>query len=273
MKLFKKREAPRSRRSNRLWLLRFRKLGLVLAAVATIGGATYYAVANGTLGKIASFAHDKTLSVTAGMGFRVKEIIITGRHRTEPKELLAALGIRQGDAIFATDIDIAQAKLSEISWAKEVSVTRRLPDAIVIDLKEREPVALWQYQKKISVIDGTGRALTSKNLDKYRDLPLVVGEDAPLHVEPLLDLLRAEPDIAKEITSAIRVGGRRWDLRMNNGLTVKLPEQDTELALRKLAAQQDKSGLFGRNIAGIDLRIPDQMVVEPLPEPEPKKTI
>ncbi|HYD18972.1 MAG TPA: cell division protein FtsQ/DivIB [Patescibacteria group bacterium] len=272
MKLFKKREAP-SRRSTRLWLLRFRKLGLILAAIAMIGGASWYAVKNGTLGKTALWIHDKTLSTTAGMGFRVRDIIIIGRHRTEARELLAALGIRQGDAIFGANIDAAQAKLSEISWAKEVSITRRLPDAIIIDLKEREPVALWQYQKKISVIDGTGRALTSKNLDKYRDLPLVVGEDAPLHVEPLLDLLRAEPEIAKEITSAVRIGGRRWDLRLNNGLTVKLPEQDTELALRKLATQQDKNALFAKNISAIDLRIPDQMVVEPLPEPEPKKTI
>jgi len=146
---------------------------------------------------------------------------------------------------------------------KDVSVTRRLPATIVVEITERVPAALWQYQKKISVIDLSGRALTSKNLEAYKSLPLVVGEDAPLHIAGFLALMQAEPDVARELASAVRVGGRRWDLRLKNGLLVKLPEQDTELALRKLASQQVKNGLFGKDILAVDLRIPDQMVVEP----------
>lgn len=273
MKLFKKREAPLSRRSMRLWLLRFRKVGIVMIAVGVIAGAGVSCWNNGTFGKIQNWAHEKTLTVTAGMGFKVKDIIITGRNRVSAPELLDALGIKQGDPIFDADIATAQLALSEISWVKDVSVTRRLPDAIHIELTERQPVALWQYQKKISVIDVNGRALTAKNLEKYRDLPLVVGETAPLHVGPLLDLLRAEPVIANQLASASRIGGRRWDLRLKNGVIVKLPEKDTELALRKLAEGAETDGLFDKNILGIDLRIPDQMVVDAVTSAPVKKTI
>jgi cell division protein FtsQ len=115
----------------------------------------------------------------------------------------------------------------------------------------------------MSLIDDEGRTLTSDNLDEFQSLPLVVGEDAPEHTADLLKLLGAEPSVADRIASAVRVGGRRWDLRLKNGMTVKLPEKDAELALSRLAKEEADRRLFNRQITSIDLRLPDEMVVEP----------
>lgn len=273
MKLFRMREAI-SRRSMRLWMLRFQKLGILLCVVGVTTAAGVYAHKNGSFGKIGAWVGQKTLSATSAIGFRVGNIIIAGRHRIPANELVKELEAKQGMPIFGVDIAQAQRDLSEISWVKDVSVTRRLPDTIVVELTERTPAALWQYQKKISVIDVTGRVLTSDNLGSYKNLPLIVGEDAPLQVEPFLALLHAEPELAPHIESAVRVGGRRWDLRLKNGITAKLPEADTELALRKLASQLSPGGLFEKNIVSIDLRIPEQMVVQEAKETaDTKKTI
>ena len=263
MKRFKKREAPLSRRSSRLWMLRLRRFGIVLCAVGLTAAGGYYVWKNGVIEKTANWASAKTLSVTASAGFKVNDIFVTGRERIPAADLIAHLDIRQNAPIFSVDIAQAQQSLSEIPWIQSVSVTRRLPGTIYIDIKERAPAALWQYQKKLSVIDRTGRVLTSKDLQNYKDLPLVVGESAPESVAEILQYLHAEPEIAKTIESATRVGGRRWDLKLKNGLTVKLPERETEFALRKLVSQQKKHGIFEKNIATIDLRVPDQMVVEP----------
>lgn len=271
MKLFRKRE-PLSRRSARLWMLRFRKAGIVFCAVALVAAGGWHAHKNALVPKAAVWAAEKTMQASAAAGFRVTDILVTGRERIEPAALLARLDIRQGMPVFAVDIEKTRQSLSEIAWVNQVSVTRRLPGTIIVGIEERAPAALWQYQKKLSVIDATGRVLASKNLAKYAHLPLVVGEGAPESAGGLLALLRAEPEIAKILASAVRVGGRRWDLKLKNGLTVKLPEKDTELALRRLAAAGEKHGIFGKNIATIDLRIPDRMVVEPGPE-QGKKTI
>jgi len=275
MKFFKSREAL-SRRSMRLWMLRFRTLGILFCVIGVATAAGVYGWKNGVAGKARDWVAAKTLSVTASAGFRVSEIIVSGRHRIEDAELLTRLGIKQGMPIFGIDIIAEQQSLSEISWVKDVSITRRLPGTIIVELTERQPAALWQYQKKISVIDSTGRALTAKHLESYKTLPLVVGEDAPLHIAGLLALLKAEPGIAAELASAVRIGGRRWDLRLRNGLLVKLPENDSEFALRRLASQQEKNKLFDKNVVTIDLRIPDQMVVEPgaaSAQEQTKKTI
>lgn len=269
------RGAPLSRRNARVWALRLRKIAAVLAVIAVVGGTGYYGWTRLPFALVSEWASEKTLSTTASAGFRVNEILVTGRARISQDELLARLGVHYGDPIFGVDVDVAQEILSEISWVREVSVTRRLPDKIVVQLKERAPAALWQYQKKVSLIDADGRSLTSKDLGEFQTLPLVVGEDAPQHVAQLLTWLKAEPAVKDLLASAVRVGARRWDLRLKNGINVKLPEAEAELALRRLAEETD--GLLTKNITSIDLRLEGQVTVEPAPQAVPaaetKKTI
>lgn len=261
MKFLNWRGAPLSRRSARVWALRLRKTAVVLAVIAVVGGSGYYGWTRLPFALVSEWASAKTLSTTASAGFRVNEILVTGRKHISQDEILSSLGVHYGDAIFGVDVDEAQEALSEISWVREVSVTRRLPDKLVVQLKERTPAALWQYQKKISLIDADGRSLASKELSEYQTLPLVVGEDAPQHAAQLLTWLAAEPVVKEQLQSAVRVGARRWDLRLKNGINVKLPEAEAELALARLAAEVD--GLLTKNIVSIDLRLPGQITVEP----------
>ncbi len=277
MKLFNLRGGSPSRRSLRMWMLRFRKIGMIALAAGLVFGGGIYGWKHGSFARAATLARGEMLSSSTQAGFKVDDVIVTGRIHITKDEILQHLGVRQGDAIFGVSIDAARASLSEIPWIKAVSVTRQLPDKIIIDLTERKPAALWQYQKKMSVIDAEGRALTSDHLDEYQSLPLVVGEDAPEHAADLLNLLQAEPTVAEQVASAVRVGGRRWDLRLKNGMSVKLPEKDAELALSRLAKEEADAKLFHREITAIDLRIPDELVIEPSnpapAEDKNKKTI
>jgi cell division protein FtsQ len=277
MKLFRLREGSLSRRSARVWMLRFRKFGIIAAVAGIVLGGGVYGWKHGSFAKAGAWAHNEILSSTLSAGFKVNEVIVTGRVHIGRDDILKHLAVHQGAPIFGVSVDNAQKSLADISWVKDVRVTRRLPDKIIIDITERAPAALWQYQKKVSVIDVEGRTLTNDDVDAFQGLPLVVGEDAPLHTAELLTLLKAEPSVANEIASAVRVGGRRWDLRLKNGLSVKLPEHDTELALSRLAKEEEERHLFGKLITSIDLRIPDEMVIEPVnggsADDKSKKTI
>ena len=61
----------------------------------------------------------------------------------------------------------------------------------------------------------------------------------------------------------MRVGDRRWNLRLKHNITVKLPEQDMELALSRLAQMQKQKNILGRSIASIDMRQPQRVLVTP----------
>ena len=241
-----------------------REFALLTMFLAAAGALVFACYRSEPFRKFDTSITAKTLATTAAAGFRVRDILVTGRSQISSDELLGRLSIKENMPIFGVDIAAAQKSLTDIPWVKSVSISRRLPDKIIIDLQERAPVALWQYRKKISVIDQEGVVLTSEGLNAWQQLPLIVGEDAQKHVMELLALLNAEPAVAGVFVSAARVGGRRWDLHLQNGISVKLPEQDAELALRTLAAAEEQNNIFARNIVSIDLRQPEKMVVTPV---------
>lgn len=261
-KFFKKRDTSASRRATRVWVMRVKKAAAITGAVALLASSGVYAWKYGIFGTFSEWAAQKSLAVSAQLGFRVDEVLITGRRQISQADLLSHIDIRRGAPIFGVSLSAAQQSLAQIPWVEGASISRRLPSTIVIDIQERAPVALWQYQKKISLIDSSGQPLTDTNIAAWQNLPLIVGEDAPQHVTEILGLMQAEPEIAALIESALRIGDRRWDLRLKNGMLVKLPEENVGLALRQLAQQQEAAGILEKNIATIDLRIPEKFVVD-----------
>jgi cell division protein FtsQ len=65
--------------------------------------------------------------------------------------------------------------------------------------------------------------------------------------------------------AAVFVAGRRWDLHLENGVTVKLPEKDVSAALTQLVKLSAERQLLGRDVIVVDLRLPDRVTVR-LPE-------
>ena len=259
--LKKSRSAGRTRRHERLRLQTVKRVAVITSVLATLGVCGFLASSHDAAVDLRARAMAKVQETGVALGFSVNEILVMGRKEISEDELLSHLGIRAGTPIFAVDLEASQHLLHQITWIEEVRVSRRLPDKIIVTLKEREPAALWQYKKKISLIDSKGVAIRDHDLDAYSQLPLVVGEDAPSHVNELVRLMTAEPALADMMTSAIRVGKRRWDLRLKNGITIRLPENNVELALSRLIKSAREDGLLDKDIAVIDLRLPEKLTV------------
>ena len=128
------------------------------------------------------------------------------------------------------------------------------------------PLALWQNNRKYHPLDERAEIIdTTKQLPA--DLLLVVGPDAPKHLIPLIKDLEQVPDIYQYVRAAVRVGERRWNLKLFNaekGVEVLLPETNILSALRRLDAHNKQEKLIKRQIAAIDLRTADKVVLKPL---------
>ena len=53
------------------------------------------------------------------------------------------------------------------------------------------------------------------------------------------------------------VSDRRWNVVLDNGVEIMLPEDDPATALIQAVALDDGHGVFSREIAAIDLRLPE----------------
>jgi cell division protein FtsQ len=196
----------------------------------------------------------------------VQEVFVIGRAETGQEELRRAVGARRGQSMLGFDPQEARERLLELGWIKEATVRRRLPNAVDVVLIERRPFALWQHEGRLALVDRDGEVISRRGLERFAALPLVVGEDAAEHAAALLDALALQPALFAEIEAAVRVGGRRWNVRLKNGVEVNLPEEGAAEAWARLAELDARQGLSAKDIVAIDLRLPDRLVVRLSPE-------
>jgi len=249
-------------REERLRAQRYRKLFAFISMVVIIGGSCVAGHYNGTFVKAKIYAKAETMRITSQAGFKVNEILVAGRSEIAKEELLGKLIIKKDMPIFWLDVNDAQQALTQISWVKNVTISRRLPDKIFVDLEERKPAALWQHDKQVQLVDRDGIILITDDMKKWENLPLIVGTGAVENLPQLVDLLIAEPLVKNHIVSATRVGERRWDIKFDTGVVIKLPENDVEFALRRLVKVENEKQILSKNVKVIDLRKPERMVLE-----------
>lgn len=233
-------------------------LALLLAVVASLGALHAFGQGD-TL-------RERVGAATAGLGLRVAHVDIRGRQKTPPELLDAALGVATGDSILAFSVEAARQRIESIQWVQSATVSRQLPDTIVVQLQERSPFAVWQHDGKFVLIDEQGEVVTGTDFGSFaKELPLVVGAGAPAAAAALEKLLAEQPLVQSRVQAAVRVGERRWNLRLTNGTDVLLPEGAEAQALARLAELQAEHALLDRPMQALDMRLPDRFSFRPLP--------
>jgi cell division protein FtsQ len=259
-----------SRRPPRNGFVAFlRRFGVWVGVPALMVGGVYGAAQLGRspLGQASlQYAADRMLDGTARVGLVVADIKVEGRETTDRETIMTALGARLGTPILAMSPIRAKDHLETLPWVRSAVVERRLPDTLYVRLVERKPLALWQHGGKLELIDHEGTVIPVTRLDRFAKLPLVVGEHAAARAASLLDMLASEPDLASRVTAAIRVGDRRWNLRIDNAIDVLLPADAAAGAWTQLARLERSSAILKRDVQTVDVRLPDRLVLRVNPE-------
>jgi len=267
---------PKRKRVVPLWR---RPQALVFGAVVLVAvmlSGTTWVVKTGWGKDVMASVKWSAIKVSTDMGLTLQEVLVTGRNKTTRKDLLEALGVVRGAPMLTYDFEEAKRRIEALPWVQYVRIERQFPDTLAVHLAERQPIALWQNKGDFELIDEEGEVISNAQLEKYESLIHVVGEDAPDYVSGLLELLETQPNLKTKVIAAVRIGGRRWDLLMDGGINVRLPENGAPAALSRLVDLETQSQIFGRDVKVLDLRLPDRVIVRRAPtalrkpEPTPK---
>jgi cell division protein FtsQ len=219
-------------------------------------------LASGVIGRSVHAVGRGIAAVTADAGFGISEIHITGNRRTPYRQVLEVLGMRPGQSIFSADLWSAQNRLSRLDWIASAELHRRYPDAIYVSLVEKRPFALWQPpanpkgEAPITVVERNGRPITSRDVENFRRLPKLVGAGAPAAAADLVDAVEAKRAIAARIAAYSRISMRRWNLILDDGVVVQLPETGWQKQLDALEHLIIDNSILERDVTQIDLRSP-----------------
>ncbi|MFR1673974.1 MAG: cell division protein FtsQ/DivIB [Alphaproteobacteria bacterium] len=202
---------------------------------------------------------------SAGLGFKIDDIVITGRDKTAKQDILNALQLSRETNILNLDLRDLQQKVEQLPWVRHAVVKRRFfPNIIQIDIRERQVQSIWQLDHKFRPIDGEGNVIEADYTPDHPIL-LIVGEGAPENITALMKSITDDQNIFQRIKVANYISGRRWNIVLDdveNGITVKLPEKHIDEAWKKLLKLNTTQGLLKRKLTIIDLRFPNKVIVK-----------
>ena len=221
-------------------------------------------LASGIVGRAVHGVGNGVNAVVADAGFGISEIHITGNRRTPYNTVLEALGMKPGQSIFSADLWAAQNRLRHLDWIATAELHRRYPDAIYVSLVEKRPFALWQLpanakgETPIAVVERSGAVITTRDVEKFRKLPKLVGAGAAANAADLVDAVQGRRALAARVAAYSYQSERRWNLLLDDGVTVQLPESGWQKELDALEHLIIDNGILERDISEIDLRSPTQ---------------
>jgi cell division protein FtsQ len=262
---YARRRAEHVRRRAAGWVEKLAQLpaGVGVAASVLLLAATlgYGAVAGQHVPDVIAWLKDARDTAANSLGFRIAAVSLTGEKEVSREEVLTTAGVTGRASLLFLDAEAARARLLANPWIADAAVFKLYPDRLQITVTERLAFALWQQDGRLSVIAADGTVLEPFVEDRYRALPLVVGHGAQRQASEFLGILDRYPDIRSMLRASVLVAERRWNLRLTNGIDVRLPETDVEGALDRLIKLDHDKKLLSRDITMVDLRLPDRVSV------------
>ena len=238
-----------------------RHAGLVAATIFLGASIGYGAVKGDHVPVVVDALANVRETMANAVGFRITTVSVAGESHLTSADILAAAGVKIDGSLLFLDADAARLRLKAVPWISEAAVRKLYPDRVEITLTEHEPFALWQVAGRISVISREGTVIAPLSGTEFASLPLVVGPGCGPRAGQFLTLLDRYPDIRNRVRASILVAERRWNLRLRNGIDIMLPESGVEAALELLSRLDRDKQLLSRDIAAVDLRLPDRVSV------------
>jgi cell division protein FtsQ len=117
----------------------------------------------------------------------VEQVEFQGAERCSPVALRHLVDIRNGTTMWGVDLRRAERGAEAHPWVQSARAYRKLPNAVVVEVEEYEPVALL-HRDGLFYVDRSGAVFLRARTDEL-DYPVITGIDEALE--------RAHPDLPR----------------------------------------------------------------------------
>jgi cell division protein FtsQ len=238
---------------------RFLGTGLTLAFFSTV--ITFGLSQGGHLDDFVRQHGEPHHALARAVGLGLEQVTISGISQMRESEVLTAAGLDFRVSLAFLDVNDVRERLERVPLIKSAAVRKLYPNELVINLTEREPHAIWQNNGELFIIAADGTVIDLMQDERFVGLPLVVGENANVRNKDYMALLEAAGPLKSRIRAGTLVAGRRWTLKIDNGMDVRLPEVGAADALARLVKLEREQKILDKDVLAVDLRMADRVVV------------
>ncbi|MFH5773975.1 cell division protein FtsQ/DivIB [Paracoccus broussonetiae] len=194
--------------------------------------------------------------------FMVHSMEIEGASEAVDKGLRAMLPVQLPASSFDIDLEKLRERVLMLDAVESVQLRVTPGGVLSAAVTERVPTVLWRHARGIELLDKTGHRVASVTSREVRkDLPIIAGEGADRAAPEALALIDAAGPILPRLRGLERISARRWDVVLEGGQRIKLPEEGALRALERAIAMDQAQGLLSRDVSVVDLRLEARPVV------------
>ncbi|WP_017999978.1 cell division protein FtsQ/DivIB [Paracoccus sp. N5] len=194
--------------------------------------------------------------------FMVRMMTIEGASPVVDKGLRAMLPVDLPASSFDLDLEKLRERVLKLDAVEAVDLRIKPGGVLSAVVTERVPAVLWRHARGIELLDKTGHRVASVTAREVRgDLPIISGEGADRAAAEALALIDAAGPVLPRLRGLERMGERRWDVVLDRGQRIKLPENGALQALERAIAIDRAQHMLDRDIAVVDLRQQQRPVV------------
>lgn len=191
--------------------------------------------------------------------FMVTAMAVDGASSDVDEDIREIVPIDFPVSSFDLTLDDILATVRELPAVKDASVRIRNGGILQIQITERVPAVLWRTREGLELLDETGAIVgPAMARAEHPNLPLVAGEGADKHVAEALRLLRAAGPLGERLRGLVRMGERRWDVVLDRGQRIQLPEEGPVQALQRVIALHQAQEMLDRDVAIVDMRLSER---------------
>ncbi|MDD9331328.1 MAG: FtsQ-type POTRA domain-containing protein [Wolbachia sp.] len=237
-----------------------------------------------------TLCNEYTSNLLLSSGFTINKVVITGNKFTDKKDILDLIDRTQ--LIMHVSLSKLSSNVKPISkWIKDVRIHRVLPNTLHINIDEHKPFAIWKDNDKASIIDSEGKIIIDnysttnsrvisahdagihdgsqdrstgmkEEMDLINTLVVILGQNSLSNLKFVKDILESKTQLSEQVSLFVFVGNRRWNVILDSGLTVKLPEDNPHSAWDYLNRLQNITDFSLNDWSIIDMRITDKIFVK-----------
>ena len=194
--------------------------------------------------------------------FQVRMMTVEGASPVVDKALRAMLPVDLPASSFDIDLPALRFQVMQLDAIESIDLRIKPGGILSAVVTEREPALLWRHARGIEILDEGGHRVAGVTSREVRpDLPLIAGDGADLASAEALELIDAAGPILPRLRGLVRRGERRWDVVLNHGQRIMLPEEGAVIALEAAIALDRAQDMLGRDVTTVDLRDPSRPVL------------
>lgn len=194
--------------------------------------------------------------------FMVNVMAVDGADKSVAADVRDVLSLDLPVSSFDLDMDALRQQILTLDPVKNASVRIRPGGILQVDVVERTPAVVWRSRDGLALLDESGAHVAELgHRGLHPTLPLVAGAGAADAVPEALQLMRAAHPLGERLRGFVRVGERRWDVVLNRGQRVMLPEEAPVAALERMLAVDEVKDLLERDVAVVDMRLAQRMTI------------